>query len=263
MEAKKMTLDRILELAQDLSGLAFSSFMVVHLASPIGAAILGGSGGRSSESVASSIQLAGRVVYQDGRFREALFVWIPLGTHLVVALLRRVTRINRQRKIRAQLELRAQAAEDLPPSGRRTRAMTQSTAQWLMSYLPSTSHAIAGYVAIPFLINHIVNHRLSASPSLRSFQFVSFNLQQYPLLASIQYAGLLSASLYHALVGLDQVFSRLLPSSTKPPGRKSIASSQRSVSVRLGWLGIIGTVGFGIRKLAREPVPLWMARRYR
>ncbi|KAI9622715.1 hypothetical protein H4Q26_014996 [Puccinia striiformis f. sp. tritici PST-130] len=70
-----MQLDRILELTQDLSGLAFSSFLFIHLASPIGAAIVGRAG--NSESVASSVQLAGRVVYRDGRLREALLVWIP------------------------------------------------------------------------------------------------------------------------------------------------------------------------------------------
>ncbi|EFP75859.1 uncharacterized protein PGTG_01190 [Puccinia graminis f. sp. tritici CRL 75-36-700-3] len=255
-----MTLDRILEITQDLSGLAFSSFLFVHLASPVGAAIVGREG--SSESIASSIQLAGRVVYRDGRLREAILVWIPLGTHFLVGLVRRVTRLNRQRRIRAQLELRAQLAEDLPPSGRRLAraAPKQSTLRWLKSYLPTTSHAIAGYIAIPFLLDHIFSHRLSASPSLRSFQFVSFNLQHSPVLASIKYVCLLSTSLYHSLVGLDQVFSRLLPSS--PPKRKSISDSQRSLSVCLGWLGIVGTVGLGIRKLAREPIPLWMARRY-
>ncbi|KNZ44591.1 hypothetical protein VP01_8g11 [Puccinia sorghi] len=255
-----MSLDRILELTQDLSGLAFSSFLFVHLASPVGAAIIGRSAGRSSESVASSIQLAGRVAYQDGRIREALLVWIPLGTHVLVGLVRRVTRLNRQRRIRAQLELRAQLAEGRPPSGRRNRALEQSTFQWFMGYVPKTAHAIAAYIAIPFLLNHLLYHRLSAAPSLRSFQFVSFNLQQSPISASIQYACLISTSLYHSLVGLDQVFSRLFPSN--PPTRKSLANSQRSVPVWLGWLGIVGTVGLGIRKLAREPIPPWMARRY-
>ena len=247
-----MTLDRALELTQDLSGLAFSSFLFVHLASPIGAAIVGRGG--SSESVASSIQLAGRVVYRDGRLREALLVWIPLGTHLVVGLVRRVTRLNRQRRIRAQLELRAQLAEGLPPPGRRARAIPkQSNFQWLKSYLPTTAHAIAGYIAIPLLLDHILSHRLNASPSLRSFQFVGFNLQQSPLIASIKYAALLSTSLYHSLVGLDQVFSRLAPSNLSK--RKSISESQSSLYVCLGWVGIVGTVGLGIRKLAREPIP--------
>ncbi|KAH9454059.1 hypothetical protein Pst134EB_014155 [Puccinia striiformis f. sp. tritici] len=255
-----MQLDRILELTQDLSGLAFSSFLFIHLASPIGAAIVGRAG--NSESVASSVQLAGRVVYRDGRLREALLVWIPLGTHLIVGFVRRVTRINRQRRIRAQLELRAQLAEGQPPTGRRARTThRQPTSQWLKSYLPTTSHAIAGYIAIPFLLDHIFSHRLSASPSLRSFQFVGFNLQDSPFFASIKYACLLSTSLYHSLVGIDQVFSRL-SNSSNPPKRKSIPDSQRSLSVCLGWLGIVGTVGFGIRKIAREPIPPWMARRY-
>lgn len=261
-----MTLDSVLEKLQDLSGVAFSSFLVLHLASPITAAFVQPT---RSQSVASNIQLATRVIYQDGRTREALLVWIPLGTHIIVGIIRRITRINRQRRIRTQLEIQAQQAEPLPPSGRRIRGLVfeQTKLQWLASYLPRTLHAIAAYIGIPFLLDHTLSHRLSSSrsSSSRSFQYVGFKLQDSQILNFVKYGILVSSLVYHSLVGLDQVQSRLNHQRDRSGkvDKKSILLSQRSTSTRLAWLGIVGTVGYGIRKISLEPIPPWIARRYR
>ncbi|MBW0520657.1 hypothetical protein O181_060372 [Austropuccinia psidii MF-1] len=251
--------DAILKCIQDISGLTFSSFLVLHLAAPIAAGVVSSS---SAEAVASSVQLATRVIYQDGRIREFLLVWGSLGTHVVVSVVRRIARLNRRRKLRAQLEDAARRAEPRTRSPRKGRSDAHPPLlELLKAYLPKTSHSIAAYLGLPFLVDHILNHRLRGLPSHRSYGYVAYNLQQRPISSCLKYAALVVPLTYHALISLWYMNKKHVQNSKS--SNLSILEAQQSVSARLAWFGLIGAVGFGIRKMAREEISPWLARRYK
>ncbi|EGG12854.1 uncharacterized protein MELLADRAFT_73884 [Melampsora larici-populina 98AG31] len=250
-------LDFILDTLQDISSVSFGSFMVVHLTAPISAFISAG------EPTASSIQLLGRVWYQDSKTREILIVWGSLGVHIIVGIVKRITRVGRLRQLRGDLERSAKESEQvtegtLSPSERRTLSK-RSLYLRLREYMPRTWHALTAYITLPLLADHILSHRLRPATPV-SYLFVSYHLQMKPILSSLKYSLLVSFATFHTLVGFNQLWSKYRPGHSKK--RRSIQASERSWTTGLGWLGVVSAVGLGVRSVSREPVPSWLARRY-
>lgn len=250
-------METILDTIQDISATSFGSFLIIHLSAPISALIWAG------EPTASSVQLLGRVWYQDSSLCETLIVWGSLSVHVMVGMAKRIIRVRRIRRVRGELESAARESEQdaegsisshqnriKPPLDLRKR---------LRAYIPRTWHAITAYVALPFVIEHILSHRLRP-PTPVSYLFVSRHLQSHPFLSIIKYGALVSLASFHAIVGVDRLWNKYRPGHTSKS--RSISDSERSWSVRLGWFGIVGAVGLGMRQISREPVPSWLARRY-
>ncbi|CAH7669999.1 expressed protein [Phakopsora pachyrhizi] len=309
------SIDRVLQRFQDLSSITFSSFLIIHLSSPILASFVDHS---NSEQLASRIQLAARVYYQDSRLREYLIVGASLAGHVLIGIIRRIRKVNRLRRIRLSLERDALMAEvtdsdlnnncgrvggggrgdqdkekpDRPVRGddetpyrnapRRTRL------ERLVSFLPRNLHSVCAYLSIPFIIDHIYSHRLAISSSSShlgqiDYRYVSYLLRnRQPILSIVKYSILVSTVSFHSIFGIVYLTKRYLynsdrqgrggnASSTDGSGRGnqkvrrqyvSIASVERSRLVQLSWLGIVGSVGIGLRKISKESIPIWLIRRF-
>ncbi|KAG0146454.1 hypothetical protein CROQUDRAFT_657251 [Cronartium quercuum f. sp. fusiforme G11] len=250
-------LSAILDALQDISSLSFSSFLIIHLSAPVSAFVWAG------ESTASSVQLLGRVWYQDSRIRELIFVWGSLGVHVLVGVVKRITRVDRVRRIRDELERSAkQSEQDVEGSldNRKGRATPRPTLrQALRAYTPRTWHAWSAYLTIPFLMDHVFSHRLRPSTPI-SYLFVSHHLRSHLILSKIKYGALVSFATFHALVGLDRLWIKYGPAHRRK--RRTLQESERSWTIRLGWLGVVSAVGLGMRRISQEPVPNWLAKRY-
>ncbi|CAD6574172.1 MAG: hypothetical protein CYPHOPRED_005313 [Cyphobasidiales sp. Tagirdzhanova-0007] len=120
-------------------------------------------------------------------------------------------------------------------------------------------HSIAGFVLIPVALGHSFTHRIlparkGISPSLLSYQFVSYSLFVYPFTSWTGYGVLILAASYHATGGLRTILS----------GRKKAARLPDSNAGQAGYAAAVGALGLGLVNLAFEgkEVPLWLARRY-
>lgn len=120
-------------------------------------------------------------------------------------------------------------------------------------------HSITGYILVPLVAAHAWTHRIlpakrGISPSLLSYQYVSYSLFKYPITSWVAYGAITLASSYHAISGLRSIVSR---------GRKAAVLPQ-SMSGLAGSAALVGGVGLGLVRLASEgsDVPLWLGKRY-
>ncbi|KAI8458459.1 hypothetical protein BY996DRAFT_4577187 [Phakopsora pachyrhizi] len=269
------SIDRVLQRFQDLSSITFSSFLIIHLSSPILASFVDHS---NSEQLASRIQLAARVYYQDSRLREYLIVGASLAGHVLIGIIRRIRKVNRLRRIRLSLERDALMAEEKPDRPVRgddetpyRNAPRRTRLERLVSFLPRNLHSVCAYLSIPFIIDHIYSHRLAISSSSShlgqiDYRYVSYLLRnRQPILSIVKYSILVSTVSFHSIFGIVYLTKRYLYNSDRQ-GRGGNASStdgsERSRLVQLSWLGIVGSVGIGLRKISKESIPIWLIRRF-
>lgn len=190
-------------------------------------------------------QLIGRDLYLP---LEPILIYAPLALHLSASITKR-----------AYLTLRT----------RRLPALT--------------IHLITGYLLIPFLLPHIVSHRLvpqtpsppisSLSPSEFGLEFVAYSLYTRPITSFFAYLGLVGLAVPHAVLGSMKIVSwiRRLRAGTEPVGvqetpRRTAAGIPKGRRRSAGWLlfGLLDVVLVGLVRLYWEGAHVsgFMARRY-
>ena len=145
---------------------------------------------------------------------------------------------------------------------------------------PRTSHIVAGYLLIPFVLPHILIHRIipqsseppisNLSPSELGFEFVAWSLHRWPGWSAVGYMGLVGVGAWHAGVGMMKVVTwlrgRAVGARTvggKGEQRRAVPR-RRTIGLR-GMLGaLLGVVAVGLVRLHGEgkSVSPFMARRY-
>jgi len=205
-----MTLLRVVTQIQSASALGFTTFLVLHLAAPLGAAF---------GLDASGVMLLTREYYQTPPL-EPLLVWGSLAAHVVSSTVRRI----------------------LLGVPRR----------------PSLN-SLAGYLLVPMVLGHAWTHRiaparLGVSPSLLSYQFVSYSMATHPLSSWAIYGSLSLAACYHTASGLRMILS----------GRRKAARLPDSNLCKATYGAVVCGLGLGLVNLAGEgsEVPLWLGKRY-
>lgn len=175
---------------------------------------------------ASGIMLLTREYYQSGLL-EPLLVWGSLAAHVTSSILRRAI---------------------LGPPKKRP--------SW---------HSLTGFLLVPVVAGHSWSHRIlpakkGVSPSLLSYQFVSYSLAKYPVTSWLSYGILTLATTYHAAGGLRMILSDLPQLSV----RRKAARLPDNKAAQAGYAGVVGGVGIGLFNLARisGDVPAWLGRRY-
>lgn len=252
------SVDAVLTTAQRASAVTFSSFLVVHLSSPLAAA-LGG------EHLASEIQVLGRVWYQGG-LKEVVIVWASLGVHVVSGVVRRAWRIRNQIVRRRELERAAKQAEGDPsaPEIASSHYRKEAARRNWRTYLPRNLNTLTGYLLVPLVVSHSLTHRIlpsrttatgatAISPAFLSFAYVSRNLVLHPFSATLAYAALALMGTYHAATG-----ARVIASG----GMKRAAL--RESGQRGAWIAGVTALGLGLVRLGRDgkDVPLFLIKRY-
>lgn len=176
-----------LEKLQAASGLAFSSFLGLHLANAWLAAPLG-------QVAYDEVQAVLRRWYQLPLFAEPLVVFLPLGVHAVTSAALVYRRLQRAKEL---------SSADASPT-------TAPRAPWHL-----TLHRYSGYLAAALVGGHVLATRgpswfLGHLPA--DFSTVAFTMEG--LLAPLFYPYYVifsSAAAYHALYGTSQALRVLLP----------------------------------------------------
>jgi hypothetical protein len=146
-----------------------------------------------------------------------------------------------------------------------------------------TIHLVTGYLLIPFLLPHILTHRLvpqspsppisSLSPSELNFEFVAYSLYTRPIASTLAYIGLVGLAVPHAVLGSMKIVSwiRRLRAGTEVAAvaetpRRTAAGIPKGRRRTAGWLlfGLLDVVLLGLVRLYGEGgnVSGFMARRY-
>ncbi|WVQ78827.1 hypothetical protein IAT38_000918 [Cryptococcus sp. DSM 104549] len=238
---------RALTLTQNTSALAFSVFLVPHLASPLVAAVGGLDGAEKTMMIARDLYLP----------LEPALVYLPLGIHLFSSLARRTLFATNP---------------SLPPSVRYPRQIHQ-----LLAY-PLTL-LVVSHVYTHRLIPSSLEPPISGlSPSEMGWEFVGYNLAHWTAWGC--YLGLVGAGVWHAVVGGMKIVTWLR--GRRPAGKRTVTfkedagtketemGEKRVVPRRrkLGLRGIIvvilGVVSVGLARVAADtgPVSSVMKRRY-
>ena len=123
----------------------------------------------------------------------------------------------------------------------------------------SSLHSIAGFLLVPCVIGHALTHRIlparrGISPSLLSYQFVSYSLLVHPYTSWLGYGLLSVAASYHAAGGLKMILS----------GRRRAARLPDGNIAKVGYAAVVSGLGLGLFNLAKNgtEVPLWLCKRY-
>lgn len=248
---------RLLTGVQNTSALVFSVFLTVHLASPLAAATGGGSladktlvscfsGSDADECWRRSmadVQLIGRDLYLP---LEPLLVYAPLSLHLAASTIKRAY-----------------------------------LTYWTRSSPPLTIHLVTGWLLIPFLLPHILTHRItpqspsppisSLSPSELNFEFVAYSLYTRPVQSGLAYLALVGLAVPHAVLGGMKVVSWIkriragerTDKVQETPRRTGIPRKRK---IMAGWMleGLLDVVLIGLVRLYYEGahVGAFMAKRY-
>ncbi|KAK4048700.1 hypothetical protein OIO90_005693 [Microbotryomycetes sp. JL221] len=249
-------------IVQSGSAVLFSTFVVVHLSSPIAAAFAR----HDVVTRASDVMLLGRDYYQDdmGGVKEVVIVYLSAMTHVASGILRRILNTVERRRLRMRLNELANVTdatsvlpdliddEPLPldttvatsssstSSGQSQSpppppATLSSTLRSIWSSIPTmTLHHKTGYSLIPLMVHHNYIHRLlpnqlSLTPFL-NWNFVSYSLTfrgtKVRIAQTLSYVGLVGLIGYHGIVG-----SRVIASRSKSP--KSLKQSRTSQSKKI------------------------------
>lgn len=120
-------------------------------------------------------------------------------------------------------------------------------------------NSLAGYLLVPMVAVHAWTHRIAparmgVSPSLLSYQFVSYSLSIHPISSWIIYGGLVLSACYHTASGLRTILS----------GRKKAARLPDSNVWRATYGSVVCGLGLGLATLAGDwsEVPSWLGKRY-
>ena len=278
----------VLSNVQNASALAFSSFALLHVASPFLSAFGPAPTGwnRSpAETAATAWQMLARVWYRDSPAMEATVVWGSLGVHVASGAARRWLREWERNERRARrvasavvaaeesVEAEDQAHEDRPRAeGRACRKLKP------LAPLAINLHQAAGFVLIPFLAHHVWSHRLlpftltpPLSSSLITYQLPSYLLSsasaRSPLLPWISYGALALLGTYHAVIGLRVIWKPLGPRKLGP-GEGGEGEGWAGAAGRWVWsvaaaVGVVGVM-VGLTRMSSEGkhIPEFIARRY-
>ncbi|OWZ26595.1 hypothetical protein C351_06789 [Cryptococcus neoformans c8] len=247
---------RALTLTQNTSAMAFTIFLVPHLASPVVAAFAGLDGAEKTMMIARDLYLP----------LEPIVVYIPLTIHLLSSL------------------------------GRRLLLSTSTSLSKSVRFptLPHQIFAYPlAFLLIPHIITHRLIPSSPAppirelSPSELGWEFVGYNLQNWG--AWIAYLGLVGAGVWHALVGGMKVAtwlknlrrrpakgdpSNILSTEWKvyPDDKKECSSDPapriipkpRKLDLRGLIMVLLGVVSIGLARVTRDTglVSGMMKRRY-
>ncbi|KAL7007348.1 hypothetical protein EMMF5_003187 [Cystobasidiomycetes sp. EMM_F5] len=199
---------------QSASALTFTAFLTLHLAAPLSAAV----GLDASETM-----ILTREYYQTSAI-EPVLVWGSIIVHIVSGSIRRAILLG-------------------PPKSLRHLS-------W---------HSITGFLLMPLVAYHAWSHRLlprkmAISPSLLSYQYVSYSLYKHPVTSWLGYTALTAAAIYHTAAGLRSIVAAR-PKASRMPQHKALQS---------GYAALAAGVGVGLVNLARSgsDVPLWLGKRY-
>ncbi|KAI5479651.1 hypothetical protein MNV49_003161 [Pseudohyphozyma bogoriensis] len=208
------TFVRTTSLIQQGSAIIFSSFLVLHLCSPLAAAF---SSPGQAESSASSFMLLSRVWYQDGWMNEVVVVWGSLAAHIGSGVIGRIgkgveRRLRRARRVEGvkreaegslarEIELGGMVVQGVgheqdergPPLDETVVPQGDSQDgnddtprpkfplfETLLTFLgPITLLHTTGYVLVPLTLSHINLHRLLPSLSAPPISSLSPTLFSY------------------------------------------------------------------------------------
>lgn len=187
-----------LTLVSHSSSIVFSTFLVVHLASPLASAshyVTSGGDCTSSTDAASKWMLLGRVWYQKS-WSEPVIVWGALGVHLVSSIAKRTLLMWSTSRRAQQGSQTAQASEIEGAAEEATSkiwinegevskpspqsAPSETTSTWLPS--PATLHSWTGYLLIVPLLSHVKLTRLIPSRSQPPISSLSPSEVDYTLI---------------------------------------------------------------------------------
>ncbi|GHJ85186.1 hypothetical protein NliqN6_1588 [Naganishia liquefaciens] len=187
---------RLLTGIQNTSALAFGTFLAVHLASPVVAAVAGGEG-------ATRLMLLGREYYYP---LEPVLVYGSISLHVAASFLRR---------------LHLRRATPFRPT-------THQLAGYVL--IPFLSLHILTHRLIPSSPNPPIN---ALSPSELGYSFVSYGLQTWPIVSWTTYAALILAGTYHALLGAPQALAWFRSKATRPPSKGTPRAVLRGAFIAL------------------------------
>ncbi|KAJ9125610.1 hypothetical protein QFC22_000572 [Naganishia vaughanmartiniae] len=163
---------RLLAGVQNTSALAFSTFLAVHLASPVFATFGGG-------EVANQVMLLGRAYYHP---LEPVLIYGSVSAHLAASLLRRLHMLKTTQFHRPALTLH------------------HMTGYLLIPFL--TLHVLT-HRLIPSSSAQPIN---GLSPAELDYSFVSYGLRMWPVVSWTTYALLIVTGVSHGMSGLPKVF---------------------------------------------------------
>lgn len=188
-------------------------------------------------------QLIGRDLYLP---LEPVLIYIPLALHLLSSTLKRAFLTYRTRR-----------------------------------RPPMTIHLITGWLLVPFVLPHIVTHRLlpqsphppisSLSPSELNFEFVSYALYSRPLLSTVAYLGLVGLAVPHAVLGSMKIVSWIRrlragdrTEAVRETPRRTDIPRKRKRTALYALNALLGVVAIGLGRLYSEGehVGPFMAKRY-
>ncbi|KAJ3189985.1 hypothetical protein HDU85_000276 [Gaertneriomyces sp. JEL0708] len=209
-------LDRILAGSQAVSGLAFSGFTLLHLAGHASSIL--------SFSLADTALYAFREFYQDP-IVEPLLIGGCLIAHITASAGRIALRFVRK-KARAHKSF----GDDDDRAGDThvgKKPKDGHSPAFSLALRELKLHRLSGYVVGVAILGHIyaarlVPLRVLPDPSIIDLTFITYGLQQSPLLYFPYYTIFSTAALYHTLYGIPQALSFLglwSPRRKFKPGR--------------------------------------------
>ncbi|KAK0557703.1 hypothetical protein OC846_000270 [Tilletia horrida] len=222
---------RSLSQAQQVSALAFGSFLTVHIAAPA-LALLAPPG--SSHDVATGTMLLGRVWYQNPASEPAL-VWGALTVHLLSGLARKAIIVLWEPPLAedddgdAALGKSGEASGSSTTSTERRKRKRRTLAQRVAA-LPSDWQTISGALLVPFTLHHAYLNRVvparssypitNLSPSELDYTYVahgfSHTLIPRAIVSTAAYTALIGLSVFHTCKGLQKMVRwRSLASKTQ------------------------------------------------
>lgn len=203
------------------SALVFSSFLVVHLASPLSATahLATNASTTGSTDTASKWQLLGRVYYQNEKLKtENIFVWGALGVHLLSSIAKRAIIVYQ----RWRREKPSDPAEELPfisPDARKPNENLSRGIIGIPLLARPSLHTFTSYALAPLLLHHVLLHRIlpsssshpinELSPSDLDHNFTSYGLQRYPFISWTILSALTIVGGIHVAGGVGIIGKRL------------------------------------------------------
>ncbi|KAJ3020042.1 hypothetical protein HKX48_001400 [Thoreauomyces humboldtii] len=192
--------DRALALVQQVSGLAFSSFTVLHLGGHLLSIV--------SFSWADSALFASRVFYQNP-IVEPLVIGVSLLTHIGSSALRVAIRYRRQANLKASRKTVPEKAEQADAGASVAYPATSLTVKELRY------HRLTGYLLSVFIGGHVLATRITPlkvfmDPTIVDLTFITQTLNgQVKWLYFPYFAAFGTAGIYHTAYGVQQVLGSL------------------------------------------------------
>ncbi|KAK0528873.1 hypothetical protein OC835_004514 [Tilletia horrida] len=224
---------RALSQVQQVSALAFGSFVVVHLTAPALALVAPS----DPHELATGTMLLGRVWYQNA-VSEPVLVWGALAVHLTSSLARKAIVLFWAPKPNKAQEDAQGTGSDQDPSQQHIQTWTQKLAAAVQAAtrrasLASDLHTLAGTLLVPFVLHHAYLNRIvpsrstppvnSLSPSELDYAYVAHGFGPAPATAetsllhpasavspraafsTVAYGVLIGLTVYHSTHGVRKI----------------------------------------------------------